>query len=196
MGTDDPKDLERIDQEIRINELKHEAEELVGGKMTTWESGDCPPDISEQFWQQVVDYEKAPWTSHFQQLVDAGVELPDPEALDDRALTAKLWEVINRLAGMRVFLTRTDHLSDRELYVELWTEVLHEQTKAVPYDENSSWHIDLLSSGSDEDNYLYLKYFADEEWRRHWRESFPEDPIPPHEDPPYDRDRLLPRTTY
>jgi hypothetical protein len=193
MATDDPNELERIDREIRINELKHEADELTGGQMTAWESDDCPAEIAQQFWQRVVDYERGPWTSHFQQLVEAGVDLPAPDEMDDQRLAAKLREVIYRLAAMRVFLESTDHLSDRELYTVLWQEVLHEQVKAMPFDAAGAWHLDLVSSGSEEDIELYLKYYADEDWRRHWHESFPDDAIPAHEDPPYDRDRHLPR---
>ena len=35
-------------------------------------------------------------------------------------------------------------------------------------------------SGSDEDNQLYLKYYADEEWRERWHKDWPNDVIPPH----------------
>ena len=92
-----------------------------------------------------------------------------------------------------MFLSQTNHLSDRELYLHLCDEALHEETLALPLDDETSCHIDLLSSGSAEDNFLYLMYYADKEWRQQWRESFPEDPIPAHKKPPYDRDRLLPR---
>jgi hypothetical protein len=195
MATTDPEDLERIDREIRI-ELKHEAEELAGGEMTVHEADDCPPEMAEQFWEHVVAFEKAPWTSHFLQLLDAGVELPDPADLGDEALTAKLWELIDRLAGLRVFLSNTDHLSDRELYTHLWGEALHERIKDVAVDEFSACHLDILGGGSEEDIYLHLKYYADEEWRADWARSFPGYEVPPHEDPPYDRDRHLPRPTY
>ena len=40
---------------------------------------------------------------------------------------------------------------------------------------------------------IYLKHYADEEAREHWARRFPEDPIPPHEPLPYDRDRFLPQ---
>ncbi len=68
--------------------------------------------------------------------------------------------------------------------------------RSEPLAANAAYHIQLLSSGSDEDNFLYLKYYADNEWRRQWHKNFPKDPIPPHEDPRYDRDRWLPKPDY
>ncbi len=142
--------------------------------------------------QNIVAYESAPWTTHYQQLQEAGVELPDPETLDDEKLTAKLWEVIEALARMRVFLQSTNHLSDRELYTLLWSDVLLEEVKAMVFDEYSAWHIDLIGSGSDEDIHLWMKHYADEETRRQWMKDWPDYDLPKHEDPPYDRDRHLP----
>ena len=196
MPTDDPNDLERIDQEIRINELKEEANELAGGEMLHWESEDCPPGLAESFLQSVVNFEKAPWTSTFQQLLEAGVELPAPEEMNDEELTAKLWEIIRHLAERRVFITTTNHLSDRELYLHLWSDVFHERTKDLPFDPYSAHHIDLLSSGSDEDTFLHMKFFADEKWRAQWLKDFPDYEMPAHVDPPHDRDRFMPQATY
>ena len=184
------------DQEKRIEDLKHRAEELCGGQMEVGNQDDCTAETEEAFWKQVVDYEEAPWTTHFQQLEDAGVSLPPPDSLKDEQLTAKLWEVVQKLALLHVFIEQTDHLSDRELYTHLWTESLREETKALPLDANSAWHIQMLGSGSEEDNLLYLKYYADDAFRQHWQKEFPSDPIPNHEDPPYDRDRLLPKPDY
>lgn len=161
--------------------------EEAGGELV-WMSEDCPPEVAAQFWLSVAAYEQAPWTTHFQELIDAGVELPAPESMDDRQLTAKLSEVIDALARMRVFLSQTDHLSDRELYALLWGDTLREPVKDMPRDESSAWHIDFLSGGGEEDTRLYLKYYADEETRRRWLADFPEDEMPQHEEPPYDRD--------
>lgn len=105
-------------------------------------------------------------TTHYQQLEEAGIEMPAPETMDDEKLTAKLWEVIEALARMRVFIESTNHLSDRELYTLLWSEVLREEVQAMPFDEFSAWHIDLIGSGSDEHIDLWMKYYADEKTRR------------------------------
>jgi hypothetical protein len=71
--TTDPDDLERIDREIRINELRHAAGEAAGGEMVAWESEDCPPEVAEQFWEHVLAYEEGPETTHAEQLRQAGV---------------------------------------------------------------------------------------------------------------------------
>lgn len=182
-----------IDQEIRINELREASREAAGGDMYEWESPDMPPAIAEQFWGNVLSYETAGETSHFNQLQELGIELPAPEELEDSQLSAKLWEVIHGMAKLNIFLSQTDHLSDRELYAHLWHDSLREITMDLP--PNSGWtcHLDLLGSGSDEDNELYLKYYADEEYREHWHKDFPEDVMPPHVDPPFNRDSKLPK---
>jgi hypothetical protein len=159
---------------------------------TFWASEDCPPEVLAQFWQNVAEYELAPLTTHFRRLEEAGIKPPSPESVDDKDLPAVLWEVIDGLAEMRVFLEDTNHLSDRELYALLWNEVLRESVKDMSFGEGSAWHLQLLGTGSEEDNYLYMKYYADEDYRKHWLASFPEDELPEHQDPPYDRDRFLP----
>jgi hypothetical protein len=191
---------EKRTPEQRIEALKRRAEELSGGQMEVGSLDDypseVPAEVEEGFWKYIVDYEEAPWTTHFQQLESAGVSLPPPDSLKDEELTAKLWEIIQKLALLHVFISQTDHLSDRELYTHLWTESLREETKAMPMAANSSYHIELLGSYSEEDMRLFLKYYADDDFRRQWHKDWPKDPIPAHEDPPYDRDRLLPKMDY
>lgn len=193
-------DREKKTPEERIEALKRRAQELSGGQMKVGGPDDYPSDVPEEveesFWKHVVDYEEAPWTTNFQQLENAGVSLPAPESLNDKELTEKLWEIIQKLALLRVFISQTDHLSDRELYTHLWTDSLREETKAIAMGPSSACHIELLGSYSGEDMQLFLKYYADEDWRGQWHKDWPDEPIPPHEDPPYDRDRLLPKVNY
>src|SRR5262245_7861986 len=120
----------------RIEDLERKVNELAGGRMSSWKSDELTPEIHEEFLRNIIEYETAPWTTHQQQLQEAGIELPSPEDLDDEQLKAKLWEVIEVLAKLRVFLQCTNHLSDRELYAELWGDLLLEEVKAVPYDED------------------------------------------------------------
>jgi hypothetical protein len=156
-------------------------------------SEDCPPEVHEEFLRNIIAWETGPFTSHFEMLQSDGIELPSPDALGDEALSAKLWEVIRGLARRNAHLHHTDHLSDRALYEELWSETLHEETLAHP---GPGWEcgIDMIGSGSEEDIQTGLRYYDSEAQRRHWARDFPGDTIPPHEDPPYDRDRHLPKS--
>lgn len=186
------RNLKKVEQEIRIENLKDEVAQLTGSEMITWKSPKISSDVEEKFLQQVLEYEKAPDTTHFEQLLQAGFNFSPAEEMDDKAMKKKLWELIQKLAQMRVFLHSTDHLSDRELYVKLYTEVLLEETKDLFLDPGSAFHIDLAGSGGEEDIQIYLKYYADKDTRERWQNDFPNDPIPNHEALPYDRDRFLP----
>src|SRR5262249_2778113 len=122
-------DREKRIPEDRIEALKRHAEELCGGPMEVGNLDDCPVEVEEEFWRQLVEYEEAPWTTNFQELENAGMSLPSPGSLNDEELAAKLWEVIQKLALLHVFIEETDHLSDRELYTHLWTNSLRGETK-------------------------------------------------------------------
>ena len=192
MSTDDRDH----DHEQRILELKEQAKQAGGGAMLAWESEELSLRQREDYWQRIVDIESAPLTTTFQQLLDAGVELPEPDAIDDEQINAKLWEVIGALARMNVFLSSTDHLSDRELYATLWRDTLRDEIQLLPYDPSVAQHLDVLGGCSEEDIYLDMKYYADEATRRYWLEDFPDYDMPAHEDPPFDRDRQLPVYEY
>jgi hypothetical protein len=140
-------------------------------------------------------FEEGPTTTTFEQLIAAGVQLPEPDALADADLPVKLWEVLAGLAKLRVFVDQTDHLTDRELYATLWHGVLREEVPAIDEIGFNS-HVDLASSTDDDDGNAYLKYYADEETRELWRRDFPDTVVPPHEEAPFNRDWLVPRPAY
>ena len=183
------------EEEQRIEALKQRARQLSGGKMVSWVSDAVSLEQQEQFWRRVVEFEVAArqTTTNFQQLAVAGVELPAPDSVDDEKLTGVLWAVVYGLALLNVFLTNTDHLSDRDLYSALWHRVLRDEVPVLPDVSGSASHVDMVGTGSEEDTRLYLRYYADEDWRRQWVVDFPDDDVPAHEDPPYDRDGQLPQ---
>jgi hypothetical protein len=179
------------DQQTRITKLRQELERL-GGSTTTLES--MPADMEEEFLRHVLEYETAEPISLFRLLENAGLEVPAPDQLDGTTLTAKLQEVIQRMATLGAYLLHTNHLSDRELYEYLYRDGLREEAVLFPENPSYAYMIDLTGSGSDEDNLIYLKYYADEEHRKQWALDWPDDPMPQHEDPPFDRDSSLPQS--
>jgi hypothetical protein len=179
------------DQEERINKLRQELEKL-GGNTITLES--MPADMEEEFLRQVLEYEAAEPISLFRLLENAGLEIPAPDQIDDQALAAKLKEIVERMASMGAYLLHTNHLSDRELYHYLYFDGLREEAVLFPENPSYAYMIDLTGSGSETDNQIYLKYYADEEHREQWARDWPDDSIPDHEEPPFDRDRYLPQS--
>jgi hypothetical protein len=183
--------FEDADQETRIAKLRQELEKH-GGSTTTLES--MPADMEEEFLRHVLEYETAEPISLLRLLENAGLEIPAPDQLDDTSLTAKLQDVIQRMATLGAYLLHTNHLSDRALYEYLYHDGLREEAVLFPENPSYAYMIDLTGSGSDEDNLIYLKHYADEEHRKQWAHDWPDDPMPQHEDPPFDRDSSLPQS--
>jgi hypothetical protein len=179
-------------QRRRIEDLKERVRDVMGEAPTFAAMEGISADVQEAFLKQVLEFETTEPRTIFSALKDDGVVLPNPDELDDAQLTLKLWEVIHSLVNLGVFLHCTDHLSDRELYSVLWTDLLLEPVVLRPQDPDYAYHIDLVGSGSDEHLQLYLKYYADESERALYARDFPDLHIPEHCDAPHDRDRRLP----
>jgi len=180
------------DQQKRIEKMRAEIQKLGG---TFCVNEEMPADLEEQFLMQVLEYETTEPDTLLKWMENAGYDVPAPESLDDAALNAKLWEVINQMASLGAFLLHTNHLSDRQLYEYLYHDGLREEATLFPENPSYAYIIDLTGSGSDEDVQVDLKYYADERYRAQWARDWPDDRIPEHEDPPFDRDEKLPKST-
>ncbi len=193
MPVPDSKERTSAERRRHIKELQERLQRIVGGPVSMGFSEDCPEEIRERFLESVLAFEEAEPVALFDELTRMGLQLPAPDEMDDVQLNAKLWEVIRCMSLLGSYLHNTDHLSDRELYSRLWSEALREPVVLMPHDQDYAEHIDIIGGGSKEDVRIYLKHYADEEARQSWAEEFAGDPIPPHEAPPFDRDRLLPK---
>lgn len=182
---------EEPDQEIRIARLREEIEKLGGSALSV---EDMPAEVEEEFLRHVLAYETAEPISLFKLLENAGSILPPPSELNDEQLTEKLQEIIGRMASLGAYVMHTDHLSDRGLYEYLYEDGLREEAVLFPENPSYAYMLDLTGSGSDVDNQIYLMYYADDEHRKQWADDWPDDVIPDHKDPPFDRDRFLPQS--
>lgn len=182
----------------RIRQLRNQLDEISGGEAVFGssddEAGGPPLEVELQFLEQVVGFETAAMTSWRKKLREAGYEMPPPESLDDEAVSLEVWQVIQRLSELHAYIDTTNHLSDRQLYERLY-EQLDEPVEDMFPGPGSGYHLEMLASGDEEDDRIWLRYFADEQTRVEWRDEFGVD-LPPKEDPPYDRDRLMPKQEF
>jgi hypothetical protein len=191
-GMSSQKELQEEKRDQHIKEMKeqlrlhlNQPENLFLGEFKSLKE-------EEAFLEHILFMEGVGEQPLFDALERGGIQLPPAASMDDERLKTKLWEVINAMALLGNYLERTDHLSDRQLYELLWTELLREPASICPNNPNAACHIDILGGCSEEDLMLNLKYYADEEERFDWAEEFHGCIIPPHEPLPFDRDRYLP----
>ena len=146
------------------------------------------PDELDAFERYVGEMELSPAnTTLFDILKKAGTPLPNPDDVRDVDLKDVLWTVINALWDEGVILYATDHLSDRELYTLLVTDLLLQEHEGLTV----TTHLEILGRWRSEDIEVYLRYYADEDARKEWADRCKKS-LPEHVDPPYNRDRLLP----
>jgi hypothetical protein len=188
------KDEPDIDRQIRIERMKGELDELAQGSMIGGGFGDVPPSLEESFLERVLAFEHAELDTTYNRLIERGCALEPPDELDEATLSARLRDLVGILATMRCFITDTDHLSDRQLYNWLWTDALRERVPDVEK-LDGNWHISPIGSGDDENTWIFLKYYANEEERKCWQKEFPDYSLPAPESPLHDRDRHLPRAS-
>ena len=137
--------------------------------------------------------EDAEWLPARGILIKYGFAPLRPAEVTDEHLRGRLWELIYALAGRRIFLRRTDHLSDRALY-EWLDAFLEEDCADCPLEAQTNYRVDVseAGTGSDEGIQTWLRFHASEKERADWLLQFSDCPMPPRERPANDRDRFLP----
>jgi hypothetical protein len=125
-------------------------------------------------------------------LREAGVQVPPPELVEESAVRDVLWDVIEALGALGVYILSTDHLSDRKLYALLCEDLLRQPVWGVLDPPDSAMWIDVIGGFSDEDIGIWLRYYASDDDRKDAR-GWNGGKVPEHCTPPFDRDRYMPR---
>ena len=185
----DYDDLEKVDREIRLNQLHNEAEDFVAS------GEDRQP--TEQDTAKGLEYlsawEKGGFDVKPADLLEKmGIHVIHPDELDAASLSARLGEFIKGLGRLGAHLEQTNHLSDDELYRVLWADMLFEETLLIPQNASYVYHWGPLGSWGEEEVLKDLSYYADDKRRAEWQAKNPGEPLPPKLPLKSDRDRTLP----
>lgn len=133
------------------------------------------------------------WTPPAQQLAEQNIPLLPPAEITDETLTPILWELLHNLALRGFYVLHSDHLSDHELYAELWERGLRDPAHLPGRNPRGGWFHDFLGSCGEDDTRLWLRYYASDGDRAKHAKEYPKDKLPPKEKPPCNRDWRLPK---
>jgi len=128
-------------------------------------------------------------TTLYFELEKQGWAPPFAETLNDEELTRALTDLIWGIWDLGVVIEDADHLTDRELYLEL-LDFCDEPTVVFPDHPNAWHHWSPIGGCSEEDIKIMHRYYTDGEERDRWAKEYPEDEMPPMELPPHYRSWL------
>jgi len=95
-------------------------------------------------------------------------------------VSAEVRTLIDHLASLGIVVEFADHLSDRDLYAWL-NQHLGGHMALKPEDF-------LFLSPIDDDQQIYLAYYATDKERAEWKAKFPDEELPARKEPQYRRD--------
>jgi hypothetical protein len=179
---DDPLGLAQVDRDIAAAKAE-------------FSPGDAPPAAPLDAKLEAQRRASAPenWTPPARQLTEENVPLLPPAELTDDTLTPILWELLHNLSLRGFYVLHTDHLTDRELYAELWERGLRDPAHLPGRNPRVGWFHDILGSWGEDDTQLWLRYHATDDERAKHAKDYPKQSLPPKETPPAHRDWRLPK---
>jgi hypothetical protein len=143
------------------------------------------------YFQNVLAWEEGPFVTQRGWFEHRGVEFASPDNLSGVEMEKELWRLIAALAGARVYISYTNHLSDAELYRKLWHEVLADKVPDRARNPMERLHWDFSDAG-ESDPVAWLSFYASEDERKAWLAQCPGTALPARRQPAFDRDQLLP----
>jgi hypothetical protein len=173
---------EEVDHLLLNARLRDELEPFLDESVCLVDVRSMPTPVENEFLASMLAWEKAP-VLPIKQWFPTELALPPPDALGDAALHEMLWSVIHKLYEARIVLDFTEHLSDRELYVVIYRDILPSPEKKLDLPKN---YLHWACLDPDDDPETWLKYYATEGQRKEWAAETGQG-LPAAERPPYPR---------
>lgn len=178
------------DRQSRIRRLE---KELRARGADIFVGPESDEEMTETFLEEILTFECAPRRTLREWLSEAGYTPPPMESISEPdLLLSELDRFINHLAFLGIYVEHTDHFDDRQLYTWLTDPSTLEIALPSP-DDARAVHLDVLGGCSEEDNAIFLAYYATAAERRHWKREFPDEKLPARTRPRHHRDARLPK---
>jgi hypothetical protein len=180
---------DEVDQLLRNAELRDELERYYDESISRVNIQHATLAQENDFLACMLAWEQAP-VLPICRWFEPELRPPRPESLGDGDLKKILWDVIRKLFSKRIVLDFTDHLSDRELYSLIYRDILPAREKKIEWPSN---YLHWDCTGTNGDPEVWLKYYATEEERLDWADTYgqsvpPVEPLPHPRDLPYEPD--------
>lgn len=177
---------DEVEALLRNAELRTELEPYYDEAIDRINSRQLPLQVENDFLASMLAWEYAPVLPIYRWF-EPELRPPRPDVLSDEELHEILYEVIEKLVQKRIVLDFTDHLSDRELYTVIYRDILPSREKKIDLGNN---YLHWDCTGPSPDPEIWLQYYASDEEREEWSQTYHRPP-PPRLKPPYPRQ--LPR---
>ena len=162
------QDASEVDQLLLNAELKQQIEPYMDESVTIVNTNRMPTRVENAYLASMLEWERAPILP-ISQWFTPHLELPAPQELTDVQLSEILNTVILMLFEKGIVLEYTEHLSDRQLYCLIIRDILTSEEKRVQLPGRfMKWQ--CLDARLDEE--LWLQYYATEEEREVWADTF------------------------
>lgn len=176
----------------------HVSDSDTGGIPDKWLSAEADDDmLTPNLDAAPLPVVPEAWEQPAVQMQRTGFTPVPPDELTDEATAPLLWDFLHELATRSFFVSSTDHLSDAELYRELWRKAIREDA-LMPGRRTGTgyWMHDFLGSYGEEELQIQLAVYAtDEERARHARE-YPGSQLPERRPRTAIRDWRLPKPPF
>lgn len=157
---------EDIDALIRNAELRSELEPYYDESIVQLNKSRLPLTVENDYLEMMLAWEVAP-VLPIAQWFDPPLRPVHPAGLSQEELHDELMNLADLLYEKQIVLDFTEHLSDCELYLLICRDILPSREKMLAV-RDGYLHWDC--AGIDENQEIWLTYYATEEEREMWEE--------------------------